>query len=205
MKVGILGGTFDPIHLGHVAVAEVALDCAGLDRVLLVPAGRPPHRPPAYAPPEHRLEMCRLAAAGRPGLEVSTLEVDRPGPSYTADTLRELRARQPGADLRLVLGWDAARDIRAWHEPEAILDLAPLVVVARPGLAFPNRQELREAGLDLASVELCGQATPDIEATEIRRRAAANESLAGLVDPSVEAYIRAHQLYSEDQLLASKH
>jgi nicotinate-nucleotide adenylyltransferase len=205
MKVGVLGGTFDPIHLGHIAVAEVAHDCAGLDRILLVPAGRPPHRPPTYAPPEHRLEMSRLAAARRPGLEVSALEVDRPGPSYTVDTLRELRARQPGDDFRLVLGWDAARDIQAWHEPEAILELAPLVIVARPGLAFPTGQQLQEAGLDPARVELCPQATPDIEATEIRRRAAARESLAGLVDPSVEAYILAHQLYSEDQLLASNH
>jgi nicotinate-nucleotide adenylyltransferase len=198
--VGILGGTFDPIHLGHLAAAEAARDCARLDRVLLVPTGQPPHRPAAHAPPLHRLEMCRLAVAGRKGLEVSDVEVQRTGPSYTADTLRRLRSLNPGDEHLLVLGWDAAREIRSWHEPEAVLELAPLVILARPGLALPTPDRLVEAGLDPARVQLCGQVTPDIGATQIRRRAAHGENLAGLVDPAVEAYIAAHQLYS----LASK-
>jgi nicotinate-nucleotide adenylyltransferase len=198
--VGILGGTFDPIHLGHLAAAEAARDCARLDRVLLVPTGQPPHRPAAHAPPRHRLEMCRLAVAGRKGLEVSDVEVQRTGPSYTADTLRRLRSLNPGDEHLLVLGWDAAREIRSWHEPQAVLELAPLVILARPGLALPTQDRLVEAGLDPARVQLCGQVTPDIGATQIRRRAAHGENLAGLVDPAVEAYIAAHQLYS----LASK-
>jgi nicotinate-nucleotide adenylyltransferase len=198
--VGILGGTFDPIHLGHLAAAEAARDCAGLDRVLLVPTGQPPHRPAAHAPPNDRLEMCRLAAAGRQWLEVSDMEVERPGPSYTADTLRLLRSASPHDDYRLVLGWDAAREIRTWHEPEAVLEQAQMIILGRPGLALPTPDRLLEAGLDPDRVQLCAEATPDIRATEIRRRAAAGESLAGLVDPAVEAYIVARRLYS----LASK-
>jgi nicotinate-nucleotide adenylyltransferase len=195
-----MGGTFDPIHLGHMAAAEAARDCARLDRVLLVPTGQPPHRPAAHAPPSDRLEMCRLAVTGHEGLEVSDVEVARQGPSYTADTLRRLRSLNPGNEYLLVLGWDAAREIRSWHEPEAVLELADLVILGRPGFALPTPQRLVEAGLDPARVQLCGQVTPDIRATEIRSRAAAGKSLAGLVDPAVEAYIATHQLYS----LASK-
>jgi nicotinate-nucleotide adenylyltransferase len=200
VRVGILGGTFDPIHLGHLAAAEAARDCAGLDRVLLVPTGQPPHRPAAHAPPRDRLEMCRLAVAGREGLEVSDVEVVRQGPSYTAETLRRLRSMSPHDEYRLVLGWDAAREIRSWHEPEAVLDQARLVILGRPGLALPTPDGLAGAGLDPDRVQLCGEVTPDIRATEIRRRAAAGESLAGLVAPAVEAYIVARRLYS----LASK-
>src|SRR5205807_6072650 len=113
VRVGVGGGTFDPIHLGHVAMAEAAADCAGLDRVLLRPASVPPHREAAAAPAEDRLAMTRIAVAGHPRLDVSDLELRRAGPSYTVDTLRTLGRKRPGDELYLVLGWDAARDIRS--------------------------------------------------------------------------------------------
>jgi nicotinate-nucleotide adenylyltransferase len=195
VRVGVVGGTFDPIHLGHVALAEWAAACAGLDRVVLVPAGRPPHRGEATAPAADRLEMSRLAAAGHPLLEVSDLELRREGPSYTADTLRELGARHPGAELFLVLGWDAARELRSWHRPDEVLRLARLVVVSRPGFPAPGPADLEAAGIDPSRVVLCGEGTPEVESTDIRRLLEEGRSLDGLVDPAVEAYLRRHGLY----------
>jgi nicotinate-nucleotide adenylyltransferase len=195
MRMGIVGGTFDPIHLGHTALAEWAADCAGLDRVLLVPAGRPPHRGDAMAPAEDRLEMTRLATAGHPRLEVSDVELRRDGPSYTVDTLRELAREHPGAQLYLVLGWDAARELRSWREPDTVLRLARLVIVSRPGFPEPTEEDVRRAGIDPACVTLCGVGTPEIEATDIRRLLETGGSLDGMVDPAVEAYLRRKGLY----------
>lgn len=195
MKVGIVGGTFDPIHLGHVAMAEAAADCAGLDLVLLVPAAEPPHRAPAAAPAADRLEMARLAAAGHPRLAVSDVELRRPGPSYTVDTLRVLTAERPGDELHLVLGADAARDLRTWRAPDEVLRLARLVVVSRPGYGRLDAAALAAAGIDPDRTVMCDAATPDVDSTDIRRLAEAGGSLAGLVDPAVEAHLRRRGLY----------
>ncbi len=196
MRLGIVGGTFDPIHLGHVAMAEAAADCARLDLVLLIPTNVPPHRAAATAPAADRLAMCRLAAAGHPRLEASDLELRRPGPSYTVDTLRALARERPGAELFLVLGWDAARELRSWRSPEEVLRLARLVVVSRPGYPPPTPADLAAAGLDPARVLLCDAATPDVVATEVRRRVQQGDSPAGMLDPAVEAYVRRHRLYA---------
>jgi nicotinate-nucleotide adenylyltransferase len=196
VKVGILGGTFDPIHDGHVAVAHAALECAGLDKVLLVPAGHPPHRAPADAPAADRLAMCRLVAAADPRLEAWDAEVRRQGPSYTVDTLREFARRRPGDEAFLILGWDAAREIRSWREPDAVLRIARLVVIARPGLPAPDASALRSAGLDPDRVILCPEATPDIAATGIRERLADGADLDGLVPAPVAHYIAEHRLYA---------
>jgi nicotinate-nucleotide adenylyltransferase len=196
VRIGIVGGTFDPVHIGHVAMAEAAADCAGLDRVVLVPVGVPPHRRPAVAPAEDRLRMCELAIAGHPRLEVSDLEVRRAGPSYTADTLRQLAEIWPHDELYLVLGWDAAREIRTWHRPDRVLALARLVVVSRPGYPTPRPQDLVRAGIDPGRALLCDVRTPDVESTDIRRLAARGDRLAGLVPPAVEAYLRDHGLYA---------
>lgn len=198
-KLGVLGGTFDPIHLGHIALAEWAADCAGLERVVLVPAGMPPHRGEATAPAADRLEMCRLAVAGHPRLEVSDLELRRKGPSYTADTLRELASQHPGAELYLILGWDAARELRSWHRPDEVLRLARLVVASRPGYQAPSEVDVQEAGIDPDRVSLCGVGTPEVEASDIRRLLEAGRSLDGLVDPTVEAYLRRKGLYGPGQ------
>jgi nicotinate-nucleotide adenylyltransferase len=195
VKLGVVGGTFDPIHLGHVAMAEAAASCAGLDRVLLVPARVPPHRAPATAPAEDRLAMARLAAGDRPGLEVCDIELRRDGPSYTVDTLRALARERPDAELYLVLGWDAARELRSWHEPDAVQRIARLVVVSRPGYPTPGERDLAAAGIDPGRVLLCDVRTPDVDSTDVRRLAAAGESLAGLVDPAVQSYVHSNGLY----------
>lgn len=196
MKLGVVGGTFDPIHLGHVAMAEAGAECAGLDRVLLVPAGVPPHRAAATAAAADRLAMCRIAAAGHPRLEVSDVELGRPGPSFTVDTLRALAAQHPDAELHLLLGWDAAREIRTWHAPDEVMRLARLVIVSRPGYPPPVAPDLRGAGIDPARAVLCDVRTPDVESTDVRRLVERGGSLAGLVDPGVEAYLRQHRLYA---------
>ena len=195
MRIGILGGTFDPIHLGHVTLAREAQQCAALDRLLLVPARIPPHKHAASASAEDRLEMCRLACRELPGVVVTDLELHRDGPSFTVDTLRELRRAEPEADLLLVLGWDAARLLPAWREPRQVLELAGLVLFRRPGVPGPSEEDLRAAGIDPERAELCDSDTPEVDATEIRRRAAAGEPLGGLVPPAVAAYIAEHRLY----------
>ncbi|HEY8759334.1 MAG TPA: nicotinate-nucleotide adenylyltransferase [Candidatus Dormibacteraeota bacterium] len=195
-KIGLLGGTFDPIHQGHLEAAAAAFDCAGLDEVLLVPAGKPPHKRGAHASAADRLEMCRLAAVGRAGLGVWDWEARRAGPSYTVDTLRAFRAERPADEPFLILGWDAARDLRAWRDPEAVLRLAGLIVVARPGLDSPTPEALRAAGIDPDRAILCLVGTPDIAATTIRRRASRRESLDGLVPGEVEDYIHQRGLYA---------
>lgn len=194
-RIGIVGGTFDPIHLGHLAVAQAALECGRLDRVLLVPSALPPHRPPAEASAEDRLAMARLGAAGLDRVGVSDAELRRPGPSYTADTLAEVHAQHPDAELFLVLGWDAARDIRQWHQPERVLELARVIVVNRPGLPAPAEADLRAAGFDPARVLVCRDRTPDIKATRVREVLAAGGDLDGLLAPAVARYVVDRGLY----------
>jgi nicotinate-nucleotide adenylyltransferase len=191
-----MGGTFDPIHLGHVAMATAAADCAGLGRVLVVPVRVPPHRADATAPAADRLAMCRIAASGEPCLEVSDVDLRREGPSYTVDTLRWIAAGRPEAELHLLLGWDAAREIRSWRSPDEVMRLARLVVVSRPGYPVPSEADLGAAGIDPVGAVLCDVRTPAVDSTVVRRLAEQGRDLAGLVHPGVEAYLREHGLYS---------
>lgn len=195
-RIGVLGGTFDPIHVGHLAAAKAAIECARLDRVIFVPTGQPPHRPPAAAAPEHRLEMTRLATSGEERFAVSDLELRRPGASFTSDTLGELRALHPRGELFLILGWDAARLFRTWHEPEKVRELATVVVVARPGSGSPQPADLEAAGLDAGGVILCLERTLDVSASGIRQDIKSGRPINGKVPPAVERYITAHHLYS---------
>lgn len=195
-KLGLLGGTFDPFHNGHLAAAEAAIGCANLDRVMFIPAAQPPHRPPAVASAEQRLEMCRLGTKGEPRFDVSEIELKREGPSYTVDTLMEMRRLQPNDELFLILGWDAARLFPTWHRPEEVRKLASVVVVGRPGSDAPRKEDLEPAGLEGDRVLLCLEPTPDISASEIRRAVAAGESIAGKVPVAVERYIASHRLYA---------
>jgi nicotinate-nucleotide adenylyltransferase len=195
VRLGVLGGTFDPVHLGHVAMAEAAADCAGLDMVLLIPASVPPHRAAALAAAEERLEMCRLAVIGHSRLQVSDLELRRSGPSYTVDTLEQLTREHPDDDLHLLLGWDAAREIGAWHSPGEVMRLARLVIVSRPGYAPPSAAALKASGIEPARALLCDTATPDVESTDVRRLIERGAPVTGLVGPAVQAYIRDHGLY----------
>jgi nicotinate-nucleotide adenylyltransferase len=198
-RVGLMGGTFDPIHQGHLEAAAAALVCAHLDEVLLVPAGTPPHKAATRASADDRLQMTRLAASGRTGIGVWDWEAKRPGPSYTVDTLRAFRAERPADEPFLILGWDAARDLRSWKEPGEVLGLAKLVVVGRPGLDSPTAEDLRRVGIDPERTILCMTPTPDVAATTVRRRAATGEPLEDLLPPAVLDYIRDRGLYPDQR------
>jgi nicotinate-nucleotide adenylyltransferase len=196
MKLGILGGTFDPVHAGHVAAAHAALECAGLDRVVFMPSAQPPHRPAAVAPAADRLAMCRLAVEGEPRFDVSDLEVRRGGPSFTSETLVELGHARPGDELFLILGWDAARLFDTWHEPEVVRALASVVIVSRPGTESPDIAQVVAAGLDPSRVILCLNPTPDISASRVRQAVASGASIEGQVPAGVARYIAGHRLYA---------
>jgi nicotinate-nucleotide adenylyltransferase len=196
-RLGVLGGTFDPVHVGHLGAAGAAIECAHLDRVIFMPSGQPPHRPAAAATQEHRLEMTRLATSGDARYAVSDVELRRPGVSFTSDTLRQLVALHPGAELFLILGWDAARLFKTWHQPENVRELATIVVVARPGSASPRPADLEAAGLGGGGVILCLDRTPDVSASGIREDIKGGRSIEGRVPPAVERYIAAHHLYAE--------
>lgn len=187
--LGILGGTFDPIHNGHLAVARQAREQLGLESVLLVPSFQPPHREAPTAGPQDRLAMTRLAVQGQPGLEAADVEVRRGGVSYTVDTLRDLRLMRPESDLVLLLGYDAAREVADWHQPEALPGLARLAVFNRTGAAPGTPAELPAGALRL-EVE-----SPDVSATAVRERLARGEDLDGMVPASVLVYIRERGLY----------
>jgi nicotinate-nucleotide adenylyltransferase len=167
--------------------------------VLLIPAGRPPHRRAAVADATQRLEMCRLAIDDDSVLEVSDVEVRRGGISYTADTLRELKRMYPDDDLFLVLGWDAARLFATWHEPDEVRRLATIVVVTRPGSTSPDAGALKQAGLEDKSVILCARPTPDISGSALRRAIAKGEPVGDRLPAAVEQYIAKNRLYVDNR------
>lgn len=213
-RTGIMGGTFDPIHVGHLDAAAAARATLGLDEIWLMPARVPPHRMAApRASVYHRLAMVALAAEGRPGLVASDLEVSAPGPSYTSATLTRLAGtgRQPW-QIFFICGADAFAEIATWRDYPEILDRAHFVVVARPGLpvaalgsrlpALAHRMvppggatEAALVGGHSTAVFLVDAPTSDVSSTDIRDRAVAGRSLAGLVPAAVEDYIRRYGLY----------
>jgi nicotinate-nucleotide adenylyltransferase len=202
MTLGVLGGTFDPIHLGHVAAGEAAQQALSLDAVLLIPSRIPPHRAdPVTASAEDRFAMARLAAAGRPGWTASRIELDREGPSYTYDTLVEIRdGIDEGSQICFITGADAFAEIASWSRYPAILDLAHFVVVSRPGITLDSLRERVPSAFDRlpsakTRVILVEANTPDISSTDIRRRVRAGQSPAGSVPVPVADYIRDHRLY----------
>ena len=210
MTLGVLGGTFDPIHIGHIAAGLRAKEALQLDRVMLVPSHIPPHRS-AGASPADRLAMAKLAAADHPGWTVSEIELQREGPSYTFDTLTALDAT-PRWQKFFIIGADAFAEIATWSRYPAVLDLAHFIVVARPGITLHS---LKARVPDLADrmttpdaftpdektrVILLETATPDVSSTEIRRRVRAGHGIGGLVPDSVASYISTHRLYLESTL-----
>jgi nicotinate-nucleotide adenylyltransferase len=199
LRIGVFGGTFDPIHEGHLAAAKAAMECAHLDRVLFVPSAQPPHRGTALAPAEDRLAMTNLAVQGELSFEVSDVEVRRGGTSYTADTLSELHREHPHDELFLILGWDAARLFRTWHEPDRVSNLASVVIIDRPGLGAPKLSELASVGLDPARVVKCHFPTPDVSGSALRRAIAAGQSVSGKLPAAVERYITDHRLYGDNR------
>jgi len=195
--VGILGGTFNPPHLAHLVCASEARAQLALERVVLVPTGVPPHKPMEQEPgAAHRLEMCRLAAGGhRDWLTVSSIEVDRGGPSYTADTLREIHASQPGDELTFIVGGDMAWSLPSWREPEAILGLASVAVAERAGA---RREEVRtrlDAMAGAARITYIDVPRLDISSSALRRRVREGRPLDYLVPDPVADYIEQRRLY----------
>jgi nicotinate-nucleotide adenylyltransferase len=213
-RVGVLGGTFDPIHEGHRAAGRAATTALGLDRLILVPSHAPPHRPDSpRASGYHRLQMATLGAADMPGWEASDIELARGGPSYTFDTLTALRAGHHGTQFFFITGADAFADIASWRRYPAVLDLAHFVVIARHGTSFGR---VRDRLPDLASrfvecetsapeacrhvtrpsIFLVHATTPAISSTDIRHRVATGAPITGLVPPAVERYIHDQHLYA---------
>lgn len=215
-RIGLLGGTLDPIHLGHLGAADAARRALALDRVYVLPSHVPPHRPQQpLASGYHRFAMTALAIDGVDGLEASDIELCAPGPSYTADTLTRFRERTglDASQIFFITGADAFAEIETWYRYPEVLDLANFAVVSRPGVhvervrtVLPSlaarmisvgaNREPRTANGDLARIFLIPAPTPDVSSTEIRRRIAAGEPLTDLVPPAVERHIRQHGLYS---------
>jgi nicotinate-nucleotide adenylyltransferase len=206
-SLGILGGTFNPPHLGHVAVALSAREELGLERVLLMPAGSPPHKPAGEGSSDpgasHRLRMCRLAVEGIEGVSACALETERGGPSYTVDTLRAIHASHPDAELTFIVGADIANTLASWREPAQLLDLAHLAVAARSGT---DRQQLLDtvAGIEpahadgqprVSRAQFLTMGTIEVSSSAVRERAARGAPIEGMVGPAVARYIAAHDLY----------
>jgi nicotinate-nucleotide adenylyltransferase len=214
-RFGILGGTFDPVHLGHVETALAATRTLGLERVIVMPSGSPPHRhQEPGASRFHRFAMAALAVTGRERLAISDLEIGESGPSYTFDTLARLHATGlTASQIFFITGADAFAEIETWSRYPQVLDMAHFVVVSRPGHpvtalysalpAVAERMRPATAGGAVATasssqleVFLVDARTPDVSSTDIRSRLLAGESIAGLVPAAVETYIHQHGLYS---------
>ena len=187
-RIGVLGGTFDPPQNGHIAVAQAVLVQLNLDHVLFVPAGDPWHKD-EVATPSQRAQMVRLAIAGHVDFSLSTVDMDRPGPTYTVDTLRELSQVYPHSELFFILGDEAFTNISTWKNYENLTELATFVVVSRHGMHVEVPAELSP------SVNLLEISALPISSTLCRERIANGDSLEGLVPSSVAEYVEEHQLY----------
>ncbi len=198
MKIGVFGGTFDPIHLGHLVVADEAREALGLDQVLFIPAGRPWVR--AGTPVSaacHRMAMVEMAVRSTPWFRAVNLDVKRPGPTHTVDTLLELRSEFGGeADLYLILGLDAVQDMARWHEPAQIFELCTVVGMSRPGVLDLDRAALEAVAPNAADrVVLVEGPLVSLSGTDLRRRVKEGRSIRHRVPEAVEAYIHEHGLY----------
>lgn len=199
MRLGILGGTFNPPHLAHLVCAQEAWRELALERVLFVPARIPPHKRIEHEPgPAHRLEMCRLAVAGDERFEVCELELQRDGPSFTVDTLKELKTRAPHDELVLILGGDIAAGLPDWNQPERVLELATVAIAKRRGTTRGSVERALERLRGGESARFFAMPRIGISSTMLRRRIARGQPIRYFVDYQVEAYIQRHGLYSQD-------
>lgn len=200
MNIGVLGGTFDPIHVGHLLVAEEARAKLELAEVLFVPAGEPWLKANnAISPAKDRVEMVRLAIAGKPYFKLSTMEIERAGPTYTVDTIAELGAQLgAGDELFFILGWDNLNQLPRWREPSRLIRLCRLVVVPRVDSPTPDLGSLEAAipGLSRRVIRL-DEPRIDVNASEIRRMVSRGLSIHQLVPEVVERYIKEHRLYAK--------
>lgn len=214
MRVGLMGGTFNPVHLAHLRIAEEARDLCGLDRVIFIPAADPPHKPLAGGVPfVQRCELVRLAIEGNPAFELSDIEGQRAGKSYSIDTINSFRSDHPGYELYFIIGSDSFLEIGLWHRYAEILRACNLIVVERPGypvgspidtLPVAIRAELgysaalqrleHESGTTVQFITGCPLA---ISSSEIRRLNAVGRSIKYLVPPKIETYIKKKRIYTE--------
>jgi nicotinate-nucleotide adenylyltransferase len=203
VRVGVLGGSFDPVHLGHLVLALRCREGADLGRVVLMVAGRPPHkRERVLAPAEHRVAMARLAARGTPWLDVDDRETRRDGPSWTLDTLSELRAERPEDELLWIIGADSLPDLPSWRNVGEIIDVAGFVVAARPGhdtdaalaALAPKLGEERVARI---AANVVPMTVVDVSSTDVRRRVREGRSIRFLVPDAVREHVLENDLYRE--------
>ncbi len=186
MRRGVFGGSFDPVHLGHITVVEAAAKALDLDVVNVIPAFRQPFKPLPLAPPKDRLAMLQLAVGNSPRLVVDARELERGGTSYTIDTLEDLRATFPDDALTLLIGADSADALPTWRSARRLRELASIAVLTRPGAKAPSN-DLVDCVVPVPAV--------DVSATDLRNRVGRGEAITGLVTTSVEAYIGDHGLY----------
>jgi len=201
VKTGILGGTFDPPHIGHLEMAREAKSALGLDRVLFMVAGQPQLKSnSSISPAGDRLEMARLAIEGEEGFSVSAMEIERPGATYTADTLEELKRQGSGTDrYYFILGWDNLEKLKDWHQPRRIIDNCYIVAVPREGYAPPDTQILEKKlpGI-IKCLFLLDKPVVDVSASGIRQKVRLCQDITGLVPEKVAGYIRERGLYKPE-------
>jgi nicotinate-nucleotide adenylyltransferase len=198
MNIGVMGGTFDPIHIGHLIVVEAVRARLNLAEILFVPAGQPWLKVDSpISPAEHRVEMVRLALADKPYFKLSTMEIERAGPTYTVDTITELKAQLGAEDeLFFILGWDNLAELPRWRQPSRLIQMCRLVAVPRPGSPRPDLKALEAIIPGLSQrVALMDKPEIDISASAIRNRVAQGLSIHHLVPEPVGRYIKEHKLY----------
>ncbi|MBI4687957.1 MAG: nicotinate-nucleotide adenylyltransferase [Nitrospirae bacterium] len=217
MKIGILGGTFNPIHYGHLRTAEEIHELFSLDKTIFIPAGRPPFSKTHLAPAKDRYEMAKIAVRGNPAFKVSDIEIERSGVSYSSETMRLLAGKYKGAEFFFMLGIDAFIDLPLWKKPEELLSLSNIIVISRPGFSFIDLSaspcltniskemlkkldagEIRTISFNMPTGKkayLCNITGLDISATNIRRLVKTGRSVKYLLPHAVESYIISHKLY----------
>lgn len=195
-RIGVFGGTFDPIHIGHLIIATEMKHALGLERVLFVLAARPPHKSEQeITENKHRLAMLQMALEGNPSFDVCDLELKRPGASYTADTLEVLSLDFPSANLIFLMGEDSLRDLPRWHDPDRIVRLAEIGVAARPGIDVDVESIHKAIASSAGRIHLVETPEIGISARDIRERVASGKPITYQVPYKVEEYIRANGLY----------
>lgn len=194
-RLGLFGGTFDPIHLGHLILAESCREAMRLDAVWFVVAGSPPHKPGGRTPVNDRIEMARIATAGHPAFEVSEIEAKSSGPNYSFETLERITAERPGDDLFFLIGADSLADLPHWKRPERIAELAQIVVVNRPGIDPARLIDPPDFGPSARPIQAVSIPPIGIASHELRRKVAEGRSIRYLVPRGVEAYIAEQRLY----------
>lgn len=201
-RIGVFGGTFDPPHLGHLIIAQDLMIHTGLDRVLFLPTRTPPHKSAAgVSDAQHRLSMLELALADDPRFAISRVDLDRPAPSYTADSLEILGREYPNAALFFLMGADSLRDLPLWHEPDRIARQTRFVVARRPGVELDPDEVVRQVPEAEGKIEIVDIPLIDISSRELRRRVRQGFPIRYYVPTAVERYVEEHGLYRHDSSL----